>query len=251
MLRAVRYEQRYNFEMGKRTLQLLLEARPLIERISGDRVRHEIDNILAEERATQMLDRTQELGILEAIHADLVWDDWVKNHLINLVLPSLEWKLEPALKGLPLKRILAYTLWLMRLPAPRARKVTKRLRVSSVIAGSVQDACHLWADLPALEHVKPSVFTSRLDKASAPAIYAVYLACENGETKHNLLVYIRDWQYVSQKNTGHDLQARGLPPGPHYKDILTQLRNAWLDGEVTSEEEEANLLVQIVKEIGD
>lgn len=249
MLRAVRYEQRYNFEIGKRTLQLLLEARPLIERISGDRVRHEIDNILSEEKVTQILDRAQELGILEAIHVDLIWDEWIKDHLAQLELPTSEWKLEPDLKGIPLKRILAYTFWLMRLSPRRARKVTKRLRVSSVIAATVQDACRLWADHPSLANAKPSELVTLLDKASIAAIYAVYQACSSDDVKRNLYTYITDWQFVSQKTTGHELQAQGLPPGPHYKKILVQLRNAWLDGEVSDPTEEDHLLENLIDEL--
>jgi tRNA nucleotidyltransferase (CCA-adding enzyme) len=247
MLRAVRYEQRYNFEIGKRTLQLLLEARPLIERISGDRVRHEIDNILAEENVTQMMNRAHELGILKAIHHDLIWDVWIREHLAHLELPIPEWKLEPVLKGIPLKRILAYTLWLMRLPAPRARKVTKRLRVPSVISGTVQDACRLWANLPSLINTKPSELVAYLEKVSEAAIYAVYRATDNDEAKNNLYTYITDWQFVSQKATGNDLKALGVPPGPHYKEILTQLRNAWLDGEIASSKDEEYLMDRLIE----
>jgi tRNA nucleotidyltransferase (CCA-adding enzyme) len=249
MLRAVRYEQRYDFEIGKRTLQLLLEARPLIERVSGDRVRHEIDNILAEQNVTQMLDRAQEFGILQEIHPDLVWDAWIKEHLANLALPTPEWKLEPELKGIPLKRILAYTLWLIRLPAPKARKVTKRLRTSSVIAQTVQDACILWADLSSLVEAKPSEVVAQLKKASTAAIYAVYCATDHTEIRNNLHKYITKWQFVSQQINGHDLKARGLPPGPYYNELLTQLRDAWLDGEITTPEEEASLLDQLLQEI--
>jgi len=61
MLRAVRYEQRYGFQIGKRTLELLLQARPLMGRVSGDRIRHEVDNILNEDKAAQMLDRLHDV----------------------------------------------------------------------------------------------------------------------------------------------------------------------------------------------
>ncbi|MFN2285524.1 MAG: CBS domain-containing protein, partial [Anaerolineae bacterium] len=48
MLRAVRYEQRYGFEIESRTRQLMDEARPLLEKLSPERVRHELDLILDE-----------------------------------------------------------------------------------------------------------------------------------------------------------------------------------------------------------
>ena len=93
MLRAVRYEQRYEFTLGERTRQLLQAALPMLERVSGDRVRHEIDKILAEEKNIQILDRLQELGILRVIHHDLVWDDWIKKNISELNHPPPEWGL--------------------------------------------------------------------------------------------------------------------------------------------------------------
>jgi tRNA nucleotidyltransferase (CCA-adding enzyme) len=78
MLRAIRFEQRFGFRIEERTLHLLTEALQLISRVSGDRIRHEIDHILDEERAVQMLARLHDLGLLKAIHPDLKWDDWIQ-----------------------------------------------------------------------------------------------------------------------------------------------------------------------------
>ena len=43
MLRAVRFEQRFDFHIEKRTLELMNEARPMLRQVSGDRLRHEFD----------------------------------------------------------------------------------------------------------------------------------------------------------------------------------------------------------------
>ncbi|MFN2151117.1 MAG: CBS domain-containing protein [Anaerolineales bacterium] len=249
ILRAVRYEQRYNFKIGKRTQELLLEARPLIERISGDRVRHELDNILAEERAIPMLTRLKELGILEAIHPDLKWDAWIEAQFAKIELPAPEWNMGPELKGQSLYRVLAYTLWLMRLPAPKARKVAKRLRVARVIAETVQNSCELWQKLPVSPDARPSELVELFDKVTPAALYAVYSASNDEELCQNIYAYITTWRQIKPQNTGDDLQARDLPPGPHYKEILTRLRQAWLDGEVNSPEAEAALLDQLASAV--
>jgi hypothetical protein len=55
MLRAVRYEQRYGFAIESRTLQLMDEARPLVARLSAERIRHELDLFFDEPRAAAML----------------------------------------------------------------------------------------------------------------------------------------------------------------------------------------------------
>jgi tRNA nucleotidyltransferase (CCA-adding enzyme) len=53
MLRAVRFEQRFGFKIEERTLELLKEAITLIARVSGDRVRHELDHIIEEKHFLQ------------------------------------------------------------------------------------------------------------------------------------------------------------------------------------------------------
>ena len=71
MLRAVRYEQRYGFEIESRTRQLMDEARPMLEKLSPERVRHELDRILDEPNWFEMLTRLADLGLLKAIHPEL------------------------------------------------------------------------------------------------------------------------------------------------------------------------------------
>ena len=153
------------------------------------------------------------------------------------------------LKGFPLKQILAYALWLIRLPLERALKVTKRLRVSSIIKKTVKDANLLWTNLPSFAGEKPSYCTKQLGKVSIEAIFAVYCACDNDELKNILETYITKWRHVTQRTTGHDLEALRLPPGPIYKEILTHLRNAWLDGEVKTIEDESAFLDDLLNKM--
>jgi tRNA nucleotidyltransferase (CCA-adding enzyme) len=57
MMRAVRFEQRFSFQIEERTRQLMGEAHPLMRQVSGDRMRHELNLILTEERAPAMVTR--------------------------------------------------------------------------------------------------------------------------------------------------------------------------------------------------
>ncbi|MBC7105347.1 MAG: CCA tRNA nucleotidyltransferase, partial [Firmicutes bacterium] len=79
MLRAVRLEQRLNFRIEPRTEELIRSAIPLLDRVSGDRIRHEFALILAEMYPLRALTRLEQLGILAGIHPDLRIDDWVRS----------------------------------------------------------------------------------------------------------------------------------------------------------------------------
>ena len=73
MLRAVRFEQRFDFHIEKRTLELMNEARPMLRQVSGDRLRHEFDLAFREANPARILTRMSELDLLTSIHKDLIW----------------------------------------------------------------------------------------------------------------------------------------------------------------------------------
>jgi len=246
ILRAVRYEQRYGFQIGKRTLQLLLEARSLLNRVSGDRIRNEIDNILKEDHAIHMLGRLASIKLLEAIHPDLVWDKWIQEKVDELEFPGSEWGIDPVFKGIPVKRILVYTLWLIRLTWERAEKVTSRLRLPRTLVDIIQDACQLWSNLPEIKIVHASELAHHFDNTQTIAIYGFYIATDDSFFRESAFSYITKWKYIKPTITGRDLKARNLPPGPHFKEILYHLKSAWIDGDITSKAQESELLNKLI-----
>jgi tRNA nucleotidyltransferase (CCA-adding enzyme) len=267
MLRAVRFEQRFGFRIEDRTLQLLCEALPLMNRVSGDRIRHEVDHILDEDNAARMLARLDDLSLLAAVHPDLVWDEWINDKIASLRLepePSPEWKISSRGNRQLFWRLNVYALWFIRLAPERARTVMDRLKLAAATAGDILQACKLWQDLPKLANFtvaendptshaeqvwnKPSALATRLDGLSSLSIYAAYLAADDPRLKELLLTYVTRWQNLRPVHTGDDLRAEGIPPGPIYSRILVALRNAWLDGEVSTAAQEAELFERLLRE---
>ncbi len=250
MLRAVRFEQRFGFRIEPRTLQLLHDARDLLVRVSGDRIRHELDAMLDEPRAAAMLGRAAQLGLLEAIHPALQWTFAAEKRLARLQAapwpPPPPWEdLPRRLRGVPLKRALAYALWLMEAGTTVA-EIAERLGFPRALREVVQSTATLAARTPDLRQARPSQAVFLLETHPLTAVYALYLATEDAGLQKVLFAYAERWRHVRPHTTGHDLRARGVPPGPRYKRILRRLRAAWLDGEVATPEEETRLLEQLL-----
>ena len=53
---------------------------------------------------------------------------------------------------------------------------------------------------------------------------------------------------MKPKTTGLDLREMGLPPSPAFGQILSRLRDAWVDSEINSVDEEIALREQLVAE---
>lgn len=253
MLRAVRFEKRFNFQIEQRTLDLLDEALALLERVSGDRIRHEVDHILVESNVCQIISRLNDLRLLAAIHPDLTWDDWLARRFGNLPknLPEPDWGLKDYDNINALRREVAYLQWMLRLPPEQAEQVCERLRISVDQRRSIQEAVGLWRELPFLVGLPPSQIVAKLDEVSAISRYAVYLAAEHHEQREIILTFTEKWHTIVPHIDGHALRKLGLPPSPTYRKILSTLRNAWLDGEIATPDQEMELLTKLISKSAD
>ena len=89
--------------------------------------------------------------------------------------------------------------------------------------------------------------TAFFDEVHPLGLYAIWCASENERQKDVIIQYIRIWRQTTPSITGHELKASGIPPGPIYREILGKLRNAWLDGDIASVEQEAVLVHQFIE----
>jgi len=233
MYRAVRYEGRYGFQIAADTLALIPEARAFVEKLSAQRIRHELDLILDEPNAVSMLQRLDELDLLAPIHPSL--GKFAQSNLATLRSD------DPALQN----RNSRWLLWLMHLPDQDIEFINERLHFTADLLKMLHSVSLLETNLPAVVGLKPSEVVQLLEGYSIKALEVISSAAQDEEIKKTLNHYLSEWWYVKPKMTGHDLKKRGIPPGPKYTEILRRLRAAWLDGEVKTEEEEKRLLEAI------
>ncbi|MDD5467406.1 MAG: CBS domain-containing protein [Anaerolineales bacterium] len=249
ILRAVRFEQRFAFRIEARTLALILEALPLLERVSGDRIRHELNSILSEALVVEMLSRLHELNLLHAIHPELTWDAWLREKIQALVSAEIEagWDITGLDPG-TLRQDLIYSLLLLRLPRESAQRLMERLKLSAQLREVIDAAIRLWNRTAELEGATPSQVAELLNGISILSVYAVYLGVDDQGVRERLRSYAVEWRRITPFIDGNRLRAMGVPPGPIYKEILQKLRAARLNGEITQESQELALLERLLEE---
>jgi len=246
LYRAVRYEQRYGFQIAPETLNLIPPALHLIASLSAERLRHELDLILEEEQAVAMLNRLAELDLLQPVHPALAWDDKKRERLINGLRRARDYPIK-AVSFSAGKSFLKWHFWLMDLASTDINSLERRLHFHSKLFGSLLASSAMSIDFPSLAGLKPSQCVKRLEGLPLTAVYAVFLSVPDGEVRKNLHNYLETWRHIKPKTNGHDLKKRGLPPGPRYQQVLSRLRQARLDGEVKTEIEEMELLDILTK----
>ena len=129
ILRAIRFEQRFGFTIEPRTAELMMEAVDLIPRVSGPRIRHELELILLEEQPEKVLRRLHEIGVLREIDQELGWDERIAEKFAAL---------RRALQALPeppasVER-LYFTLWVYNLMPAAHKRILDRLRLTNATA---------------------------------------------------------------------------------------------------------------------
>ncbi|MGI6251681.1 MAG: CBS domain-containing protein [Anaerolineaceae bacterium] len=250
MLRAVRFAIRFGFEIEERTLALLKDSLNLLHAVSGARLRHELDLILLESKAITMLDQLEELGILKTIHPSLPWDKQVAKRLRQLTgeTGSRQPLRRPEEGRLSASQVRFYCTWLQDLPEKKLTSVAERLRFTNKLYQAILQTGTLTRLLPELAGARPSWITRKLDSFSKETLETVLLQKLSPQIREVLKAYDQSYRRVRALTTGNNLRRLGLPPSRRYQEILDKLKDAWLDGEVTTEQEEQALLQTLIKE---
>lgn len=242
MFRAARYAERYGFRIARETWGLFTdEARSVLSQLSGERLRHEFDLIFEEKNSVAMLDRLKDLRILHVVHPALqtariervsLTTDKPESEFGDFTVPDI----------LSFRQTLGWILFLMDTPAVDIEAIASRLAFPTLLTKAVLGASSLGRNQISFKDWKPSQWTFQLDQMPELAVYALYLM----DMGPGFQDYLTHWRFVKPYTTGYNLKERGLEPGPKFKEILTRLRAAWLDGEVITEEEEEELLEKII-----
>jgi len=239
IFRAVRYAARYGFDIEPETSALInQEAFDILVQLSGERLRHEFDLIFEEKHSIVMMAQFETLGVLHLFHPDLQFSNY-KSPLDYQLAPEFADLVIPDM--LSFHQTLAWILWLISLPVTSIEAIAKRLAFPAVLTYSAIAASKIILT-PYPPDASISQKTFYLDAFPPLAVYAAWIMSGDGSVRENLNKYLLEWRNIKPYTSGYILQQRGLVPGPKFKEILTRLRAAWLDGEVNTEEEEVKLL---------
>ena len=244
ILRAARFEARLDFRLDQRSEALISDALPLLDRVTGERIRHEIDLILEELNPELVLSRLKGLGALDQIHPELTVDAWLSERFHRL-----RTEFDPSIWDLDLvsdRRLLLWALLVYRLSSKEFQKLQIRLKMSGRIGElhARRDAARISLQeiSPAPDDPPISEIVARLTDFSLDTLAVEWLAAEDPWIRSTLETYARTWRHVEPIVDGDDLKAMGFRPGPIFREILGALRGARVDGEVTTREDEVALI---------
>ncbi len=242
IFRAVRYEQRLGFELEPGTLDCLNAAiaQGHIASLTGDRIRHELEKMLDEDQPVLSLKRSAALGVLEAVHRGLGRSEAVER-LTDLAdggeIPGSGDSNEAG----PLTYVAALAYPLSEV---QVEEFIRRVNAPGAWSRVIRDVVLLKSREEGLaaEGMSGSQLDDALGEFCAEALWAVARITKSPVVSTRLAHYSDQLRDIGPALTGKDLLDMGISEGPGLGRLLRRLRDAKLDGTVTTETDERCLV---------
>ena len=252
ILRAVRFEQRYNFKIEPDSLKLLKEAVRLkmLERIHPHRTRDDLILILKEKDPIKELKRIEKLAGFDFILPQLKIIP--KTYaLLKAIKKEISYFHKNYTERRPLDTWVIYLIGLLE--ALEAKKIKKICAKFGLRKGEEKRLLsykrfqgRFLTDLSRAS-IAPARIFALLEPLSYETILALRAKYNNPVFKRNITDFLDIYNGMRISVSGDDLAGLGVLPGPRYRKIFTQVLKAKLNGQVRNKEEELALIKQLLR----
>jgi poly(A) polymerase len=280
MLRAVRFAARFGYSIDEQTFAAIRELAPQIHQVSHERVRDEILKMLTEghaRRAFELLDQTNLLeqvlpeikkmqGVAQPPQYHPEGDVWVHTLMLLEGLPagcSKTLALGALLHDVgkpPTFRVAPDRIRFdghAEIGTKMAAEICRRFRLSNDDTGQVLSlvANHMrFADVTRMKDSTLKRFFRLPGFEQHLELHR--LDCQSSHRDLSLYDFAREKFHALPAEqirptpliTGDDLIAAGYKPGPQFKELLTAVEDAQLDGSITTKEEAMALVQKTAEE---
>ncbi|MBI3355723.1 MAG: CCA tRNA nucleotidyltransferase, partial [Nitrospirae bacterium] len=251
VFRAIRFETRFGFHLGRDTAALIDGAvkMNLFHRLSGHRLLEELKLLLGEREPKQSVKRLADLGLLRFIHPKLDWSGRLQA-LLSAIEQAVDWYRLLYLDR-KMEVWLVYMMGLLEvLPEQAVTEVLKRFPFSQPEAIKLKSArvgCHgVIRRLGRRPPLRPAETFRLLSGLSDETLLGLMAKSKGESVKRQVSAFLTVYQHMKPVVTGVELKAMGLKPGPQFKNILDRLLDARLNGELKTESEERELARRLV-----
>ena len=237
-LRAVRYARRLDFSIAPDTRHLITTAlaEGVFDRLSGQRLRRELELLLTEAHPTEALALVARLGLLPAICPDLEWSETIRGQLME-VEGQLAWYELEGLGPAPELWILFLAGLAVQSGADAVAHLAERLQLGGSVRDRVLALPHqVETIVQAADPSLPRSQRSRVIENCAPEALLLAMAEVPLEARRVLADAAEAAVRLELPVTGQQLLDHDVPPGPHIGRALTMARDALVDGVVSADE---------------
>lgn len=252
ILRAIRFEQRYDFIIEEETLAFLDNAlkNRVINKVSRERLFEEISLIFQERDPVKVIKRLNDFKLLPVLFpkVDIDIDTFNLLEEVQKVLFYFHQGLEitKLKKSVPYLCALYYhenikeihsVLYQVRLPRDIKKRVLLTLETTPEIAQKLAE-----------KGVNPSLVYEYLKPLPMESLIFLSACSNNLRVWGYIKEYLERLRYEFPLITGEDLKELGYKPGPLFKEVLEEVKKAKMDKKVKSRDEEIRFVIKCMEE---
>jgi len=253
ILRAIRFEQRYDFKLQKDTLSLLKDAvrQRMLEKVHPHRLRDELILILKEQYPLKQLKRIQELTGFGFINQALSLSR--KNYgFFKVVKTQLSWFKKQYTQPKPPENWLVYLAVLFdSLTINEIKSTCKKFAFRKIEEKTIL-TYKIFSNKISRQLSKNRISHFEIFKLLKPLNYEIIILLKakykNRNLQKNIKVFLESYDGIRASISGDDLKKLGLAPGPRYREILSRILEAKLDGRIKTKREELALVKRLILE---
>ncbi len=253
IFRAIRFEQRFKFQIAKHTQNLMRNAveMGLIDRLSGGRIFSELVLILEEDNPIPALKRMKDFGLFPLLHPHLQFDQ-ERMRLFEQIHQVINW-FDLLFLEERYDRWLIYFYGLIDgLSETHTIELCDRLMMNErlkkkVLEGreqALQSLLQFFSWSQQGREPKRSEIFALLDPLSTEVKLFMMGKTTQPTTRRSISLYFTQLKDTRPLLRGSDLIQLGMKPGPLIKKSLEKLRKARLDEEVKTREDEIRYLIE-------
>lgn len=256
IIRAIRFEQRYQFRISQQTEQYIQYAlaHNVMEKLSGQRLFHEFKVIFKETKPELCIIRMNEFGVLAAIDKRFSFT-LQERKLLYKIADILKWyQTLPMKKNQPNVMIIYFLALCYSFPREQIIQMLQKIGVeptfqkkifltSSMVQNIYDTLSFLLKDKTkdkakdkAIE-VKGPISTIYMLLSSLSLEGLLFLQASSS-IGYVIYQYLSLWRFIKPDITGNDLKKLGIIPGPQYRIILEDILKQKLDGNIQTKEEQ-------------
>jgi len=253
IIRAIRFEQRYNFKMDRTTEDFLKKAidDQLLSRLRKKRITEELILILKEENPLKSLKRMEELGALKYILPDVELNEDTLGRLNRVKDNHDFWK-----RNMPDEKIQLWMIYLCclikNLEKNQLQRIFKKLIFKQKSLDKI-NYCYSNLDqiikmISQKNKISPSVIYLKLKGLPNEVLFLAIAESDTNIAKERISKYFKKYKKENIYISGKELKELQVKPGPIYSHILNKLLCAQLDGEVKNKRDEIRFVKNILEE---
>ena len=252
VFRAIRFEKRFGFTIGKLTSGLIKNAVTMnfFQGLSGRRVLGELKQILEEDNPVPAIIRLNDFDLLKFIHPSVQFDSQLI-FILNSVKQALAWHDLLFLDESYMKWIVYFLVLVHACDSQCSEEICSRFelapRYRKIFCAERFAAEKCVLELARSLPLPNSKLYRKLSKFRTELILYMMAISKQEKIKKAISHYFTDLRRVNVSLKGRDLKKMGVAPGPIYREILTAALDARLNGKLKTHKDELDFARRYVQ----